>query len=370
MLRRSIGLGLFNVLLSCSSASSSGTASKPAGDDGGGSTTLDCAGDAVTTDARCGTLGWSVSATVSRPRNHHLSVVAHTSGGDFLYSIGGADGASTLANVDRAPIAADGGLGDFTELTPIPRATGGMTGGVVSNVIVLAGGTHGNAVTNQAYSAVIQDDGSLGAWTSAGSVGNFRMHPGSIVNGSDIYVLGGFNDPSVWSDIVKATVSADGTVSAWTPAGTLAGPLSHFSATLHDGYVYVAGGLDKSAFQSPPPLATVTRGHLLADGTIGEWTAMPSLPKGVCTHAAFFYGGYLYVGGGLSGPLYAETKTVWRAAVGADHMLGAWEETASLATARGHVHQFPVFGNHVYSIAGAITLDLKSTTTIEVGTFE
>jgi hypothetical protein len=368
MSRRWTSIG-FLILLSCSNGAHAASSSATQVTDAG-SQPLDCVGDAVTTTASCGSLAWSQSSVDSRPRNHHLSAIAQTPSGPFLYSVGGVDDDSPIANVDRAAIHADGTLGDFTPLAAIPRATGGMTGAIVNNVIVFAGGSLGAAVTDQSYSAVVNSDGSLGAWTNVGSVGNFRMHPGSIVNGSTMYVMGGFNDPTVWDDVVSATVNADGTVSAWSPAGKLPAPRSHFSATLHAGYIYLAGGLDKSAFQSSPPLSTVFQGQILADGSLGNWVAMPALPEGVCTHASFFYGGYLYVGGGLGTSAYTILDKMWRSPIGADHALGAWEEVAPLGIARGHVHQFPIFANHVYSIGGAITLDLESTDEIDIGTFD
>lgn len=368
MSRRVFGF-CFVVLISCSNSSPSASTS-PTQTTDSGSQPLDCIGDAVTIDAACGSLGWSQSSVDSRPRNHHFSGVAQTSSGAFLYSVGGVDNDAPIANVDRAPINADGTLGDFAALAPIPRATGGMTGAMVNSVIVIAGGSLGAAVTDQSYSAVVNADGSLGTWTDIGSVQNFRMHPGSIVNGTRMYVMGGFNDPTVWDDVVSATVNADGTISGWAAAGKLPAPRSHFSATLHAGYIYLAGGLDKSAFQSSPPLSTVFQGQILADGTLGNWVPMTALPEGVCTHASFFYGGYLYVGGGLGTSAYTILDKVWRSPIGADHSLGAWEDVSSLGIARGHVHQFPVFGNHVYSIGGAITLDLTSTDEIDIGTFQ
>ncbi len=317
----------------------------------------------------CGTLAWAKSDVASPPRNHHLTVIAQTAAGPFLYAIGGTNGLTNMGNVDRAPIHDDGSIGDFTSLGSIPRATGGMTGAIVNGVIVFAGGNRGT-VTDAAYSAVINADGSLGPWKDAGSTLHFRMHPGSVVQGDTMFVLGGFNDPNVWDDIVSAKVAPDGTVSAWAPAGKLPGPLSHFSATLHDGYVYLAGGLDTSAFASPAPLAAAWRGHLLADGTIGEWTKMPDLPASVSTHASYFYGGYVYVGGGLTSARYRISDAVWRAPIGPDHGLGPWETVAKLPINRAHVHQMPTFGTHVYSVAGAITLDLKSTTEVDVGVIE
>jgi hypothetical protein len=41
-----------------------------------------------------------------------------------------------------------------------------------------------------------------------------------------------------------------------------------------------------------------------------------------------------------------------------------------LLIARGHVHQFPLFKAHVYSVAGAIDFNLTSTDEIDVGSFQ
>jgi hypothetical protein len=95
---------------------------------------------------------------------------------------------------------------------------------------------------------------------------------------------------------------------------------------------------------------------------------MPSLPVALATHASFFYGGYLYAGGGINDT--GQEKRVWRAPIGGDFTLGPWESVASLPIARGHVHQLPVLGNHVYSVAGAIDFSLDSTGEIDVGTFQ
>src|SRR5262249_23319410 len=148
-----------------------------------------------------------------------------------------------------------------------------------------------------------------------------RMHPGAFAVGNAVYVLGGFEDPTVWDDVVRATVAPDGALSPWTSAGQMPGPRSHFSVSVVDGYVFVAGGLAESAHQSPPDLKTVVRARVGTDGGLVEWTDMPELPVGMATHASFFYGGYLYLAGGVTSSAYQENR-VFRAKVGADHALG------------------------------------------------
>jgi hypothetical protein len=334
----------------------------------GGEPPITCDSPDATPETACGTLSFAKSDVLSRKRNHHASFLAKTGAGSFIYVIGGTNGAFPIANVDRYPVNADGSLGAANDEVAIPKKLGGLTGGVVSNAIVIAGGTTASTVNDQAYVSVIGDDGSLGPWNPAGSVLHPRMHPGAVVDGDAIYVMGGFQDPTVWDDVVRATVSADGTLSSWTPAGTLPGPLSHFAVTKVGEYVYLMGGLEKSALQNPPTLKRTWRGHLAADGTIGEWQAMPDLPVPLATHASLYWGGYIYTGGGID-PTKQEDR-LWRAPILADHTLGPWEETAKLLIARGHVHQFPMFENHVYSIAGAIDFNLNSTDEIDIGTFE
>ena len=145
------------------------------------------------------------------------------------------------------------------------------------------------------------------------------MHAGAFVVGDVFYVLGGFDVQSVWDDVQKATVSADGTISAREPAGTLPGPRSHFATTRVGDYVYLTGGLDKSAFNNPPDLKTVVRGHVATDGSLGEWATMTALPVGFATHGSFAYGGYLYVAGGISAT--GQEKRVYRAPFQSDHGL-------------------------------------------------
>ena len=317
----------------------------------------------------CGTLSWSASPTASRPRNHHFTFISETPAGAYLFALGGAEDGLIMSNADSAPLSADGQVGAWKRTTGLPIKMAGMTGGVVSHLLLLAGGTvkDSGEVSDQAYSAFVLDDGSLGAWSNAGSTLHRRMHPAGFTRGNQFYVLGGFDAPNVWDDVVRATVNDDGSVSAWEPAGKLPGPRTHLSVAYVDGYVFITGGAN-SAFASDPPLDEVKRAKLDDDGKISEWVDMPNLPVKVVTHSSFFYGGYLYVAAGINAAMEHE-KRVWRAPMGADHSLGAWDAVADLPLPRGHVHQVPIFKTHVYMVSGAVDFMLNSTPQIAVGTF-
>jgi hypothetical protein len=318
----------------------------------------------------CGALSWLTSDAGTHPRNHHLTDLAQVDAGAFLYVIGGFNAGATIAGVDRLQIQPGGLLSPAVADTPMPLPIGGTSGGIVKNVLVVAGGQLQSGM-NQSTShwAAILPDGSIGAWQTGGDIHQKRMHGGAFVHGDTIYVMGGFNDPDVWSDVVKATVDGTGALSDWVDAGTLPGPLSHFALSGAGDYVYLTGGLNMSALANPPDLKSVWLGHVTANGDLGEWQALTDLPVAESTHGSFIYGGFLYVAGGVNNNP-SEEKRVWRAPILADHTLGAWDLTTSLPVARGHVHSLPVLGNRVYSVAGAIDFQLDSTGDIQIGTFQ
>lgn len=329
-----------------------------------------CAEPNTPSSTNCGTLSWETSETKSRPRNHHVTLLATTKAGPALYVLGGVEGSKELTSVDRITLSKDGVLGESVETTPMPMAMGGHVGVVVPGAIFVAGGMGMSGVSNESHAAPLLDDGSVGAWKMGPSVLQKRMHAGAFASGNTVYVLGGFDDPNVWDDIVRTTVDPSGTIAEFSSAGKLPGPLSHFGLIYANGYVYVTGGLDKSAYANPPARKDVHRGRLKEDGTIGDWSAMPPLPRALATHGMFLYGGYVYVVAGIqiTGAANQE-KAVWRAPLLPDHGLGPWEASAPLPMAKGHAHHAPVFGTHVYSVGGAVDFALKSTDAIHVGTF-
>lgn len=357
-------------LVGCDAGGTTSSSSSSGAGGAGGAPVIGCADPEATAEMPCGTLSIAPSDQLSRKRNHHVSLITTTPAGTFIYVLGGANGSSTLKFVDRFPVNADGTLGPSVEQTAMAHGLGGMTGGIIGKTILIGGGMESIGTSDKSWYAQIGDDGNLGTFTQAGSVLQKRMHPGSVVKDDALYIMGGFDDPDVWDDIVKATVGADGVPTAWEPAGKLPGKRSHFAVTRVGDYVYLTGGLEESAYTNPPDLADTWVGHFLPDGTIGEWVRGPDLPVAIGTHASFFYGGWLYVGGGIRDKPLGHEDRLWRAPIGADHTLGAFEEApAKLGVKRGHVHQFPMFENHVYSISGATSFNLDSTDRIDVGTF-
>src|SRR5438552_7932901 len=86
---------------------------------------------------------------------------------------------------------------------------------------------------------------------------------------------GGFRDPDVWDDVIKARWYPNETLGNWEPAGTLPGKRTHMAVTRVGDYAYLTGGLDQSPYINPPELKSTWRGHFDADGNLGEWVQGP-----------------------------------------------------------------------------------------------
>ncbi|HLZ93172.1 MAG TPA: hypothetical protein VKQ28_15800 [Candidatus Acidoferrum sp.] len=112
-----------------------------------------------------------------------------------------------------------------------------------------------------------------------------------------IYVLGGqvnFTDsPGGTNTVYIASVdSTAGTVGTWTAStNTLPKSLLGLTATVHNGYLYVAGGLDTNG----NPVKDVYSAPVNADGTIGTWTTATNvLPIARSFGTMFVFGGIMY----------------------------------------------------------------------------
>jgi hypothetical protein len=111
-----------------------------------------------------------------------------------------------------------------------------------------------------------------------------------------VYVLGGqvnVTDVGGTNTVYVASVdSTAGTVGTWAAStNTLPQSLLGLSATVHNGFLYVAGGRDTNG----NPVNTVYSAPVNSDGTIGTWTtATNALPTKTAFGTMFVYGGIIY----------------------------------------------------------------------------
>src|SRR5215468_3589052 len=115
--------------------------------------------------------------------------------------------------------------------------------------------------------------------------------------GRFVYVIGGqklsTDGPGGTNTVFMASVDPTaGTVRTWTAlTSTLPQQLLGVSATVYNGYLYVAGGLTTGAL----PSSAVYSAPINSDGTLGSWTTATNvLPTPAAFGSMFAFGGKLY----------------------------------------------------------------------------
>ena len=304
-------------------------------------------------------------------------MVREVAGVPYLYVLGGEkdDFSTVFADVQRAKIAEDGSLGAFEPAGEIPNGRAGAGFAVVGDDVVLLGGVVGapqTSFTNEILVARFSADGRLTSWKTGPSKLPLKVqHSSAVVVGRDVYVFGGTTGNAAATISGKVTVNADGTLGTLQSLHELKPGRSHQAAFVALGSVYLLGGLDKGPIGNPPSRADVVRATFQPDGTIGAWESVGKLESPLSISAAEPVGCSVLLVGGLddtTGGPYSDR--VLRGSVLKDGTFRTEKAlTATVTTARGHVHQTPVYKKFLYSVGGRGN-DGSVLGNIDIGTIE
>jgi hypothetical protein len=178
---------------------------------------------------------------------------------------------------------------------------------------VVTGGFDGQVNSISAFSIPLNQDGTVGTptdplWTSISTTPlptGIAFHAMAEADDTNslvpvgqryIYVIGGQPNSSaqVGSNLVymAGVNSTSGVVGTWTSlSATLPQALYGLTATVHNGYLYVAGGVNNNG----APVNAVYSAPIASGGTLGAWTtATNPLPKATAFGNIFVYGGVIY----------------------------------------------------------------------------
>ncbi len=324
-------------------------------------------------------LTFAESTPLPVARDHHGAVIAETPAGPRLIVVGGAvlpPGAhdqTTTSNVSIAPIAADGSIGAWSDGPALPGGRGGEAIGLVGDTVIVVGGRNTGFLRSSAL-ATVQPDGTLGEWIAGPSIPEGRFHISGAVSGRWMYASGGLamragNATEARPEVYGARLGDDGTLGAWQAMTPLPEPISHHASFVHEGWLFVAGGLGGDPFNSHDmPRLTVYRARIADDGTLGAWEPVNQLPGWISTHAAAVHGGRVYLFGGVADDS-DNSDQILRARLMPGGALGAWEAwSTTLPTARAHLHYVPVRDGRAYFVSGSMMPHTPVPTTW-VGTF-
>ncbi len=223
----------------------------------------------------------------------------------FIYVIGGqvnsSDTPGGMANVFVASVnVTSSTVGGWTELTatPLPQPLVGPALTLSNGYIYVAGGlTTAGAPSTAVYSAKVQSDGTLSAWsTSANPYPVAVSFAPAFGFGGKLYVLGGDgatstnpNDqgsPTSGVNNVNFASTRNGVVGAWTAtAGLIKGRKKQISWTAF-GQVIDAEGI----YSGAPGSTELERNVIQADGTLTGWGGLTGVnaPNANVYNAAAF----------------------------------------------------------------------------------
>lgn len=188
-----------------------------------------------------GTLaGWSFTTSVSYVRRSAQVLVTKSR----VYLIGGilSNGAAT-SSVVSAPINTDGTLGSWTSGTSLPANRFGVCVVTTKNMVHVIGGHSGVGMVRTVYTAPINADGTLGAWTTGTNIPSDMCNASAVVVRNRVYLLGsGYNNADAVSRVLTAPINSDGTLGTWTTGTSLPGGLFQSSCFITQQRIYMVAG--------------------------------------------------------------------------------------------------------------------------------
>lgn len=186
-----------------------------------------------------GTVGtWNTTNPMTYTTTCHTSVVYN----GYLYVIGGR-GSGNGNDVLFAKINSDGTIGGWYTATSFTSPRYAHSSVVNNGYLYVIGGQGYLGPYNGVQFAPINSDGSLGAWNYTTSFPSGIDGQTSVVNNNYIYVIAGGDSASIIKTVQYAMINSDGTIGAWNNTTSLVYSRSSHTSVLNNGYIYSIGGI-------------------------------------------------------------------------------------------------------------------------------
>ena len=291
--------------------------------------------------------GWTTGTSLNAPAVEPFLFVTK----NRVYVCGGINATVDSSVVYTAPINSDGTIGTWVTGTSLPGTLSRGQTVLTKNRVYLIGGSSGattatNTPVSTVYTAAINSDGLIGAWTSAPSLPGALSSGVSIVTKNRVYMCGGYNGSNV-AIVYTAPINTDGTIGGWTTGTSIPVTLINSTAAVIGNNAYFFGGVMGGSLSNAIYTAPIN-----TDGTLGTWTLSSiTLPGGtdggsnvVVTRNMIYYMG-LYTG--------TTATTVYNAPI-VNGVLGSWTTAGtSLPNGLGFGSAF-VTSSMIYIVSGFI----------------
>ncbi|MBI2018940.1 hypothetical protein HYS96_04535 [Candidatus Daviesbacteria bacterium] len=271
-------------------------------------------------------------------RSTQVSVTAN----GYIYAIGGYDDTNAQSTVYYAKLNNNGSIGTWSTTTALPAIRYAPSSAAANGYIYVLGGNplDGSGAKDTVWYAKVNRDGTLGGWTTTTVLPISVNLQASVIANGYIYLIGG--QPGLTS-VYYAKLNADGSVGSWTTnSNSLNGGRHEFSALVSNGYVYVFGGLNSLG----QLIDTVEYAALNVDGSTGAWattTALPATRRGTAAGTA---NGYVYVAGGNP------STTVYYARPASNGTISAWTTNSNSLPAAVMDPSYVMANGYFYVLGG------------------
>ena len=284
----------------------------------------------------------NISQTTSLPETTVAATSVEYNG--YVYEIGGIGNGAIGSTVYYAPINSNGTFGTWTTTTSLPEITDGATSVEYNGYVYEIGGYNGSAEVSNIYYALINSNGSLGAWTTTTSLPEITDGATSVEYNGYVYEIGGYNGSAHVSTVYYALINSNGSLGAWNTTTSLPETTVAATSVEYNGYVYEIGGYTGSTYVSSVYYAPIN-----SNGTLGTWNTTTSLPEAIDSATSVEYNGYVYEIGGYNGSTYV--SSVYYAPINSNGTLGTWSATTSLPEATESATSVE-YNGYVYEIGG------------------
>lgn len=217
----------------------------------------------------------------------------------YLYYLGGqASGGAAQNSMYYSQIGAAGAIGSWSTGTNLSVNLGWQGAAVYNNRVYMTGGSTGSNVTTTYYSPSLPSGGNIASWsTTTAAFTTARHEHSTVVIGNNLYVIGGYDGSSWYSDVQVGSIGSNGDITSWSFTAGIPDTLGLMGAIAANGYIYVFGGRNGGGAGNCS--ADTYYAPANSNGTLGEWqqttTAFTTARQ---ASAAAYYNGYIYVTGG------------------------------------------------------------------------
>ncbi|MEK7872664.1 MAG: hypothetical protein AAB502_02250, partial [Chloroflexota bacterium] len=222
--------------------------------------------------------------------------------------------------------------------TQLPYSLRGHAAVAYNGHVYFTGGATGGALSKRVFHAESKPDKSLGPWLETSSLPFGRAsHRMAAANGR-LYVFGGTDDNQALNDARSAQMLPDGSLGAWKQEANMpfSGGAYGLGAASVNGFVYIMGGQNFSCtVHRPVYYAKACPGGLChpdTGSTTAPWKQTVSLPLGVTNFDAAEMESCLHVyvpGGNIAGCGTSLSNTAYHASANpATGELSSWSTTA------------------------------------------